>query len=866
MSVELAIPVLANTTGAGGWQNALSRANAFVSQLTLEEKARMVTGTTGPCVGNIAPIPRVGFNGLCLHDGPLAIREAVYASVFPAGVTTAASWDRGLMHQRGIYMGEEFRGKGAHVALGPVAGPLGRSPYGGRNWEGFSPDPYLTGVAMEETITGMQSTGIQACAKHYIGNEQETQRNPSTTTFGTSTSQNGPVIEAVSANIDDRTMHKLYLWPFANAVRAGSAAVMCSYNRINGSYGCENSKALNGLLKDELGFQGYVMSDWLGTHSGVSAVGAGLDMNMPGGINFLSPTPSYWGENITIAVNNGSLAESRIDDMIRRIMTPYFYLGQDQGFPTVDPSGVPLNFFPPSTWVAEFDLNGTSNRDVRANHAGLIRELGAAGTVLLKNINNALPLRAPKNIAVFGNDAGDLTRGLYFLNIFAGVGSGNEEFGTLPVGGGSGTGRFSYVVPPLEAIKAREGRNGALVQYVLDNRNITDAGLWSIAPSPPDVCLVFLKTWASEGSDRTHLEADWNSTAVVNTVAATCNNTVVITHSGGVNTLPFASNPNVTAILAAHYPGQETGNSIVDVLYGDVNPSGHLPYTIARSTADYNVPITNSSALLNTTDPNAWQSDFTERLLIDYRHFDATNASVLIVDVLYGDVNPSGHLPYTIARSTADYNVPITNSSALLNTTDPNAWQSDFTERLLIDYRHFDATNASVLYEFGFGLSYTTFGLSGSVILNQSGLDGLLTTLLSGLGISNVYGGANGSIPRTPPPGAVLPGGNQVLWDVLYRVTATVQNTGSVAGAAVPQLYLSMPAEAGEGTPVRVLRGFAKVSVQPGQSVQVRFDLMRRDVSYWDARRQDWVIPNSEIGVSVGFSSRDLRLNGGLRA
>ncbi|KAK5016394.1 hypothetical protein LTR16_000744 [Cryomyces antarcticus] len=604
---------------------------------------------------------------------------------------------------------------------------------------------------MEETITGMQSTGIQACAKHYIGNEQETQRNPSTTSFGTSTSQNGPTIEAVSANIDDRTMHELYLWPFANAVRAGSAAVMCSYNRINGSYGCENSKTLNGLLKDELGFQGYIMSDWLGTHSGVPAVEAGLDMNMPGGINFLSPTPSYWGENITIAVNNGSLAESRIDDMIRRIMTPYFYLGQDQGFPTVDPSGVPLNFFPPSTWVAEFDLNGTSNRDVRANHAGLIRELGAAGTVLFKNTNNALPLRAPKNIAVFGNDAGDLTRGLYFLNIFAGVDSGNEEFGTLPVGGGSGTGRFSYVVPPLEAIKAREGRNGALVQYVLDNRNITDAGLWSIAPSPPDVCLVFLKTWASEGSDRTHLEADWNSTAVVNTVAATCNNTVVITHSGGVNTLPFASNPNVTAILAAHYPGQETGNSIVDVLYGDVNPSGHLPYTIARSAVDYNVPITNSSALLNTTDPNAWQSDFTERLLIDYRHFDATNASVL--------------------------------------------------------------------YEFGFGLSYTTFGLSG-------------------LGISNVYGGANGSLPRTPPPGPVLPGGNQVLWDVLYRVTATVQNTGSVAGAAVPQLYLSMPAEAGEGTPVRVLRGFAKVSVQPGQSVQVGFDLMRRDVSYWDARRQ----------------------------
>jgi beta-glucosidase len=677
------------------------------------------------------------------------------------------------MHQRGIYMAEEFKGKGSHVILGPVAGPMGRSPYGGRNWEGHSPDPYLNGVAMEETITGIQSVGVQACSKHYIGNEQETQRNPSSTSFGSGTGPAGPVIEAVSANIDDRTMHELYLWPFANAVKAGTASVMCSYNRINGSYGCQNSKTLNGLLKDELGFQGYVMSDWLGTHSGVPAIEAGLDMNMPGGINFLTPTPSYWGGNISMAIGNGSLTESRLDDMVRRIMTPYYFLGQDRGFPTIDPSGASLNFFSPNTWVDEFVLNGTSNRDVRANHAPLIRELGAAGTVLLKNERNALPLHSPKNIAVFGNDAGDLTRGLYFLNIATGVDSGNSEFGTLPVGGGSGTGRFSYVITPLEAIKSRAVKDGAIVQYVLDNDNITYAGLWSIAPSPPEVCLVFLKTWASEGSDRKDLEADWNSTALVNTVAATCNNTVVITHSGGLNTLPFANHPNVTAILAAHYPGQETGNSIVDILYGDVNPSGHLPYTIARSAKDYNTAVTNSSTLLTTTDPNAWQSDFTERLLIDYRYFDDGNLSVQ--------------------------------------------------------------------FEFGFGLSYTTFELSD-------------------LHINAVQSG----VPATPPPATVLPGGNPALWDVLFKVKATVRNTGSVAGAAVPQLYLGMPAEAGIGTPVRVLRGFEKVGLGSGESAEVNFDLMRRDVSYWDVTRQEWVIPSSKIGVEVGFSSRDIKLTSSL--
>lgn len=237
--------------------------------------------------GNIPPIPRVGFEGLCLQDGPLAIRQATYASVFPAGLTAAASWDKGLIYQRGLYLGAEFKAKGAHVALGPVCGPLGRSGYGGRGWEGdlvpsihgkrityfyypgFSPDPYLTGVAMEETITAMQQNGVQATAKRksrqeacllrlmppdFIGNEQETQRNPDL-------SPSDRTIEAVSSNIDDRTLHELYLWPFANSVRAGVAAIMCSYNRMNGSYACQNSKLQNGILKEELGFQGYVMSD-----------------------------------------------------------------------------------------------------------------------------------------------------------------------------------------------------------------------------------------------------------------------------------------------------------------------------------------------------------------------------------------------------------------------------------------------------------------------------------------------------------------------------------------------------------------------------------------------------------------------------
>jgi len=165
-------------------------------------------------------------------QGPLAIRVADFASVFAAGVSTGASWDKDLMYERGLAMGREFKAKGAHVVLGPVAGPLGRSAYAGRNWEGFSSDPYLSGVAMEKTITGHQDAGVQACAKHWVGNEQEIQRNPTYVNGTNEMSSN-----AVSSNIDDRTMHELYMWPFANAVKARAASFMCSYQRINGSYG-----------------------------------------------------------------------------------------------------------------------------------------------------------------------------------------------------------------------------------------------------------------------------------------------------------------------------------------------------------------------------------------------------------------------------------------------------------------------------------------------------------------------------------------------------------------------------------------------------------------------------------------------------
>lgn len=480
------------------------------------------------------------------------------------------------------------------------------------------------------------------------------------------------------------------------------------------------------------------------------------------GLNF--GEPSEFGGNITIGVNNGSLAISRVDDMVIRIMTPYFWLGQDKNFPSIDESSADLNTFSPrKTWSRNYTFTGEKSRDVRGDHAELIRKHGAAGTVLLKNKNGALPLKTPKNIAVFGNDAGAPTQSSV-LN------QNDYEFGTLVAGGGSGTGQFTNLVTPLQAIQGRAAENKALVQYWLNNTLIADSDISTllIPRGQPDVCIVMLKTWAGEGGDRAHLSVDYNGDGVVESVASYCNNTVVVTHSPGINTLDWADHENVTAIVAAHFPGQESGNSLVDILYGDVNPSGHLPYTIAMKGDDYNAPPTTA-----------------------------------------------------------------------INTTGYDDWQSWFDEKLEIDYRYFDAKNMSVRYEFGFGLSYTTFNMSN---LEISALANDIT-----------------SQPEDLP---IQPGGNPALWESIYKASVSVSNAGNVAGAAVSQLYVQLPQTAPSGTPLRQLRGFDKVHLEKGETQTVSFELMRRDLSYWDIISQQWVIPEGEFTFYVGFSSRDLKVQG----
>ncbi|KAI9149498.1 putative beta-glucosidase G [Paramyrothecium foliicola] len=741
-------------------REALALAKEFTASLNLTEKAGIITGSSGSCIGNIQSIPRLNFTGICMLDGPQGINRADLVSVFPSGILVGATWDVDHMYARGKAMAAEFRGKGSHVQLGPVAGALGRHALGGRNWEGFSADPYLAGKGMDATVRGIQDMGVQACSKHYIGNEQETQRSNSFLADGTE-------VHGISSNIDDRTLHELYLWPFADAIRAGTASLMCSYNRVNQTYACENPHLLNDILRKELGFEGYVVSDWFATHSGHESIQAGLDVNMPGAYDQASIRgngASYWGaKNITRMVAEGLVEETRIDEMVQRLMLPYYYLRQDADFPTTDPTLALTMGVQHGIDLAQIPFpKDIPSRDVRADHAKLIRKIGADGIVLLKNVNNTLPLKTPRDIGVFGNDASPPTNGIVFHS------ADPFEIGTLDIGGGSGTARHTYLVSPWEAIMAKAKETDSRVQYIFNNSVIAANQFQSIYPIP-QVCLVFINTFASEGWDRTDFESDWNSTLVVENVARKCSNTVVVTHSAGVNTLPWANHPNVTAILAAHLPGQESGNSIVDVLWGKVNPSGRLPYTIPAREEDYNIPIVN-----------------------------------------------------------------LTESEV----TSPGAWQANFTEGQFIDYRHFDKHDIKPLYEFGFGLSYTSFELQDTI---------------------DVVRRTRSVTTRPDPQGEILPGGNADLWKPILTLKTGLTNTGSVTGAAVPQLYMSFPDGAPEGTPVQVLRGFEKFNMRAGESRVVSFELLRRDVSYWDVPSQTWIIPSGEFTFRVGFSSRDVQ-------
>lgn len=816
-----------------GWEEAYQKAKTFVSQLTLLEKVNLTTGTgweSEQCVGNIGAIPRLGLRSLCMHDSPVGVRGADYSSVFPSGQTTAATWSRLLFYERGFAMGEEAKGKGVNVLLGPVAGPLGRMPAAGRNWEGFSPDPVLTGVGIAESSKGIQDAGVVACAKHFIGNEQEHFR-----VAGEARGYGFNISESLSSNIDDKTMHELYLWPFADAVRAGVGSVMCSYQQVNNSYGCQNSKLMNDLLKNELGFQGFVMSDWQAQHTGAAAAAAGLDMSMPGDTSF-NTGRSYWGANLTAAVLNGTVPEWRVDDMAMRIMAAIFKVGQPIEQDPINFSFWTQAGFGPVHWRAKKGyqvING--HVDVRADHGALIREVAAKGTVLLKN-NGVLPLRKPKFVVAIGEDAGPNPRGPNACN------DRGCDDGTLALGWGSGTANFPYLVTPDTALQARAIQDGTRYESILSNYATTQTQ--NLVSLDNVTAIVFVNSDSGESyinvegnmGDRNNLTLWKNGDDLINNVASRCPNTIVVIHSPGpVIVTDWYKNPNITAILWAGFPGQESGNSIVDILYGAVSP-GRSPFSWGASRESYGVDVMYKP----NNGQGAPQQDFSEGSFIDYRYFDKANSS-LIYEFGYGLSYTSfeyGNLKVQKSNASAAYQptTGATSAAPTFGNYSRNPGDYLFPQGFEPVYQYiYPYLNTTDLQK---ASSDRNFGKTATEFLPPGANDG-------------------SEQPRLRSSGKHSPGGNSQLYDTLYTVTADITNTGSVMGDEIPQLYVSL---GGPTDPHIVLRGFDRLCVEPGRTVQFKAALTRRDLSNWDPAIQDWVISSFPKTVYVGRSSRKLEL------
>ncbi|KAK6343797.1 hypothetical protein TWF696_007459 [Orbilia brochopaga] len=497
---------------------------------------------------------------------------------------------------------------------------------------------------------------------------------------------------------------------------------MCSYNRINSTYACQNNYALNTILKGELGFRGQVLSDW-NAKTSVSGATNGLDMSMPGD-NF-GDNNFVWGQNLLNAVNQGTVSTSRLDDMVKRIFAAWYLVGQDQNYPAV-------SF---NSW------NNNGGGDVSGDHKTLARTVAGDGIVLLKNVNNALPLNRPASLAIIGRDS---------INNPSGINSCNDRAcndGTLAMGWGSGTTNFPYLIDPLTAIRAQAQADGTtVVTSTTDNASQGASAAQSAA------------TALGNAGDRNNLDP-WNGgNDLVKAVAAVNQKTIVVIHSVGPIILEqFVGLSNVVAVVWAGLPGQESGNGLVDVLYGSKAPSGKLPFTIAKSASDYGTSIVS------------------------------------------GDDN--------------------------------------FSEGLYIDYRRFDSQGISPRYEFGFGLSYTTFSYTNLAISYTSTTTGPITST------SNA------------------PGGYPALYDPVATITARITNTGSVSGAEVAQLYIGLPSTA-PSTPPKQLRGFQKLKLAAGASGTATFVLKRKDLAYWDVSRQLWVVPTGNFVLYIGSSSRDIRLQG----
>ena len=708
--------------------------NEIISQMTLEEKVEMLHSKTNM---SSEGVPRLGIQDIKYTDGPFGIREENgdgfrplgwtldSATYFPTGSALAATWSKEMAYKNGWAMGKEGRLRGKDIILGPAIN-IQRLPVGGRTYEYLSEDPVLAARLSVEYTKGSQDAGTAVCLKHYALNNQETDRG------------------SVNVIADERTMREIYLKPFEAAVKEGGAmCVMPAYNKVNGYYCSENAHLLNEILREEWGFKGMTVSDWGGTHSTMGAALGGLCVQMTG--------DNYFGQALIDSVRNGALDEAVVDAKVREILRLRF---------AIEP-------------VPEDVANTVMTSQPETQQ--IAYEIAQKSIVLLKNEAGNLPIaKDVKKIAVIGQNA-------VLTTAAGGIGAGVKTL---------------YEISPLEGLQARAGEDVEIV-YAPGYRNYTMRMSWgqpaplgpldAASPEEPadqklldeavalakesDMVIFFggtNKSIETEGSDRKNIDLPCGQNEVVKALYEANPNLVTVLISGGPTDLRTLEQYS-PAIVQGWWNGLEGGTALAEVLFGDIAPSGKLPFTFPLKLED-------SPAYAMG---NFGQHESEDLFTLMYR-LDATG--------------------YT-REQIQEY---------IANLPDP---ESVYSEGIFVGYRWFETKEVPVMYAFGHGLSYVDFEY-GALTCKQK--------------------------------------------KDKIQVSFDVKNLGNMEADEVAQLYVKRIGSKIE-RPLKELEAFDRVTLKAGETKNITLEFPVSELAHWDNETNQWVLESGKIEILVGSSSDDIR-------
>ncbi len=807
-----------------------ARVNDLMARLTLEEKISLVSGTGF----GTSPIPRLGVPGMEMMDAGQGARGGSGstqgpATAFPSGVALASTWNPALVGRIGKAIGEEARNKGtgAQVLLAPAVN-IQRTPQGGRNGEYMSEDPFLAARLGVDYIRGVQSAGVAACVKHYVANNQETDR------------------LSINAIIGERALREIYLPAFKAAVQEGKPwALMTAYNRINGPHASANWYLDTQILRNEWGFDGLTMSDWGGVHAVAETLNAGNDLEMPGG-RYLTPS------RVKAAIANGELTPQIVDQSARRIVRAIVRVGLLDGPIARDATKV--------------------NSD---EHRALALEAARQSLVLLKNEKSVLPLdkNKIKSLAVIGMGAQNWNVGVdgsarvqplrstgplagltqsaganVKVSYAAGISEDIPQGTLVPATAFQTDGEFGLKTEIYSNAKLE----GAPAATRTDEKINFD---WTAAPAPGVARTNFSARFTGKikapvtgrttlilsGDDGFRMSVDGKK--IIDNWKAGARRSEAATfdmqagYSYDVNIEYFQLEGDSSLDFKWALPGEmpadpaaqardeavalaKNSDAAVVVVQAGAEGEGNdrkefglpsqqdeLIAAVARANPRTIVVLNNGTPV----EISKWLSDVPA---VIEAWMPGQEGGAALGEIVFGDVNPSGHLSNTAGAARTDYpdlpNFPGDGKTVR------------YEEGIYVGYRHFDKRNIKPLFPFGYGLSYTTFSYSDI------------------------------KVAPTLAPGAIA------------IVSAKITNTGARAGAEVVQLYVHDVAPKVDRAP-RELKGFARVQLAPGQSQTVTFPVSARDLSYCDVAGKQWKANAGNYEIEVGASSRDLRLKAPLR-